>query len=44
MEQAIEKFLVTVNEGIELMWKGKYHMEIGRINDFRPAFIHPDFL
>lgn len=26
------------------MGKGKHHMKIRRINDFSPAFIHPDFL
>lgn len=25
------------------MWKGKYRMEVGGVNDFGPAFIHPDF-
>jgi len=44
MEQAVEKLLVAVNEGIQLMGQGKDHMKIGGINDFRPAFIHPDFL
>ena len=43
MEQAVEKFLVAVNERIQFMWKGKYHMEVGGVNDFRSAFIHPDF-
>ena len=44
MEECIEKLLVTVEQGIELMWKCKDHMEIGRVNDFCPAFIHPDLL
>ena len=43
MEQAIEKFLVAVNEWIQLMGEGKNHMEVRGINDFGPAFIHPDF-
>lgn len=25
------------------MWKCKYHMKIGNVNDFSPAFINPDF-
>jgi len=44
MEQAVKKLLVAVNEGIQFMWQGKDHMEIGGINNLRPAFIHPDFL
>lgn len=43
MEQTIEKFLVAVNERVQFMWQGKYHMEVRRVNDFRPAFIYPDF-
>ena len=26
------------------MWKGEYHMEVGSINDFCPAFVYPDLL
>ena len=44
MQECIEKLLVTVKQGIEFMWKCKDHMEIGRVNDFCPAFIHPDLL
>lgn len=44
MQECIEKLLVTAEQGIELMRKGKDHMEIGRVNDFCPAFIHPDLL
>lgn len=44
MQECIEKLLVTVEQGIEFMWKCKDHMEIGRVNDFCPAFIHPDLL
>ena len=43
VEQAVQELLVAVNERIELMWKGKYHMEVGSVNDLSPAFIHPDF-
>ena len=25
------------------MWKGKYHMKVGRVYYLGPAFIHPDF-
>ena len=42
MEQPVEELLVTVDQGIEFMGKGKYHMEIRGINDFRPALIYPD--
>jgi len=44
MEQAVEKLLVAVNEGIQFMGQGKDRMKVGGINDFGPAFIHPDFL
>ena len=43
MEQAVKAFLVGINQGIEFMGEGKHHMEVGGVNDFRPAFIHPDF-
>ena len=42
VEEPIEKLLVTVEQGIEFMWKREYHMEIGRIDHFRPALVHPD--
>ena len=43
MQKTVEKLLVTVNEGIEFMGKCKHHMKVGRIDDFSPSFIHPDF-
>lgn len=43
MKQAVKAFLVGINQGIEFMGEGKDHMEIGGVNDFRPAFIHPEF-
>ena len=43
MEQAVEELLVAVNKGVHLMRNGKYQMEVGGVNDFGPAFIHPDF-
>ena len=43
MEQAVEKLLVAVKEGVQLMWQGKDHMKIRSIDDFGPALIHPDF-
>ena len=43
VEQSIKKFLVTVNQRIQFVGKCKYHMKIGRIYHFRPAFIHPYF-
>ena len=26
------------------MRQGKYHMKVRRVDDFSPAFVHPDFL
>lgn len=43
MEQTVKESLVAVDQGIELMWKGKHHMKVRGINDFRPALIDPEF-
>lgn len=42
VEKPIEKLLVAVKQGVQFMRKGKHHMEVRGVNDFRPAFIHPD--
>ena len=42
VKQAVQKLLVAVNKRIQFMRKSKYHMEIGRVNDLSPAFVHPD--
>ena len=44
MKQSVEKVLITINEGIQFMGQGKNHMKVRGVDDFRPAFIHPDFL
>ena len=44
MEKPIEQLLVAQEQRIQFMWKSEYHMEVGGIYDFRPAFVHPDFL
>ena len=41
MQQTIEEFLVTVDQGIKLMRESKHHMEVWGIDDFSPAFIDP---
>ena len=43
MEQPVEKLLITVDQRVEFVRKCEYHMKVRGINDFRPAFIHPDF-
>ena len=43
MEQPVKELLITVDQGIEFMRKSKHHMEVRGVNDFRPAFINPDF-
>ena len=43
MEQPVKKLLVTEEQGVEFVRERKYHMEVRGANDFRPAFIHPDF-
>lgn len=42
MEQTVKKLLVTIDQGVQFMRKSEHHMEIGSINDFCPAFVHPD--
>ena len=44
VKKPVEELLITVNQGIEFMGKGKYHMEVRGIDDLSPALIHPDFL
>lgn len=44
MQETVQVLLVAVNERIELMGQGKDHMEVRCVNDFCPAFIHPDLL
>ena len=44
MQEVIQEFLITVEQGIQFMRKGENHMEVGSIDDFCPAFVHPDFL
>ena len=43
MEQVVKKLLVTIDQGVKFMGECKHHMEVRGVNDFRPAFIHPDF-
>ena len=44
MEEPIEQLLVAQEQRIQFMRKSEYHMEVGGIYDFRPAFVHPDLL
>ena len=44
MEKPIEQLLVAQEQRIQFMWKSEYHMEVGGIYDFRPAFVHPELL
>ena len=43
MEQPVEKLLITVDQRVEFVGERKHHMEVRGVNDFRPAFINPDF-
>ncbi len=43
MEQSVKKLLITVDQRVEFVRECKHHMEVRGVNDFRPAFIHPDF-
>ena len=42
MEKPVEKLLVAQEQWVQFMRKGENHMEVGGIDDFCPAFIHPD--
>lgn len=44
VEQSIEELLVTVEETVQVMWKSKDHMEIGRVDYFLPALIGPELV
>lgn len=43
MKKAVQKLLVTINQGVQFMRECKNHMEVRGVYDFRPAFVHPDF-
>lgn len=42
MKKPIKKFLVTIEQGIQLMRKSKDHMEVRGIDHFGSALINPD--
>ena len=42
-QKSVKELLVVVKERPQFMWKSKYHMEIGGIDNLGPAFVHPDF-
>ena len=44
MKEAVQKLLVRVQQGVQLMREGKNDMEVRGVDDFLPAFIHPDLL
>lgn len=44
VQKRVEKLLVTEDQGIELMGKGKDHMIVRGIYDLRAPFIDPDLL
>lgn len=44
MKEAVQELLVRVQQGVQLMREGKNDMEVRGVNDFLPAFIHPDLL
>lgn len=43
VKKPIQKFLITVNQRIQFMWKSKDHMKVRGIDDLRPALVYPDF-
>ena len=43
VEKPVEKLLVAQEQWVQFMRKGENHMEVGGIDDFCPAFVHPRF-
>lgn len=44
MQKIIQELLVAVDQRVQFMRKGKYHMEVRGINDFRFPLVYPDLL
>ena len=44
VKQAVKKLLVAEDQGVQFMGQGKDHMEIGCVDHFRAAAVHPQFL
>lgn len=44
VEEAVKKVLVAVNERVQFMGEGEDHVEIRRVDNLRPAPVHPDLL
>ena len=44
MQKIIEGLLVVVDQWVQFMRKGEYHMKIRGIDHLSPTFVHPDFL
>jgi len=44
VKKAIQKLLVTIDQRVQFMGECKDHMEVRRVYDLRPAFVHPDLL
>lgn len=42
VKQTVKELLIAVDQGIQLMGKRKYHMEIRRVNHLCSPLIHPD--
>ena len=44
MQKIIEGLLVAVDQWVQFMRKGEYHMKIRGIDHLSPTFVHPDLL
>ena len=44
MQKIIEGLLVVVDQWVQFMRKGEYHMKIRGIDHLSPTFVHPDLL
>lgn len=44
MQKIIQELLIAADQGVQLMRKGKHHMEVRGINDFRFPLVYPDLL
>lgn len=43
VQEAIQKFLVAVNKGVEFMRERELNMKVGRVYYLRPALVYPYF-
>lgn len=43
MQKTVEDLLIAIDQRVQFMWKGEYHMEVRGVDDFSFPFVYPDF-